>query len=478
MASYERLSMEDTQFLAYETATNPMHIGGLMLFDGGPLATADGGVDIETFRKGVASVLHHVPRFRQRLKWIPVAKHPVWVDDPHVDIPYHVRHTALPRPGSMQQLKGLVGRVMSQQLDRDKPLWEYWVIEGLEAGGFALFTKIHHCMMDGTSGSDLSHVLMNVTPEWQLAEPPPWRPRPEPEDSELFFDALRRRAGQPREAWGRLTGFFRGEHARDELGTRLRALASSMSAAREPARSAIGASRSGHRRADWWVTELEPLKQIRRKTGVTLNDVVLATVAGAFRRFFELRGADPADNPVKTAVPVNVRDEGDHELGNKISTWIFELPVAQPEPGQRLEAIARTTNELKESHQALGTHLMMQFAEFAPTAILSLAARAAEGATDTFVTNVPGPQFPLYLFGARLRHMLPQVPLLPGMGLGIGVMSYDGQLGWGVTADASVVPDVGDFMASLRLSADELARAIGIPTAARASADDPDGARR
>ena len=164
-SQYDRLSMEDTQFLVYETSTNPMHIGSLMVFETGALATEEGGVDIEAFRKGVASVLHHVPRFRQRLKWIRVDKHPVWVDDPYVDIRYHVPHTALPRPGTSRQLKDLVGRIMSQQLDRDKPLWEYWVIEGLEEGRFGVFTKIHHCVMDGTSGSDLSHVLMSVEPE-------------------------------------------------------------------------------------------------------------------------------------------------------------------------------------------------------------------------------------------------------------------------------------------------------------------------
>jgi WS/DGAT/MGAT family acyltransferase len=168
--------MEDTQFLVYETPTSPMHVGGLMIFERGPLATEDGGVDIETIRKGVASVLHKVPRFRQRLKWIPVANHPVWVDDPHLDIRYHVRHTSLPRPGSMAQLKQLVARVMSQQLDRDKPLWEWWVIEGLEDDAFAVFTKIHHCMMDGTSGADLSHVLMNVEPEWSYGATSSRRP--------------------------------------------------------------------------------------------------------------------------------------------------------------------------------------------------------------------------------------------------------------------------------------------------------------
>lgn len=455
--NYDRLSMEDTQFLVYEKPTSPMHIGGLMIFERGPLGLPDGSLDIDTFRKGIESVLHHVPRFRQRIKWIPVANHPVWVDDPHVDIRYHVRHSSVPRPGTQAQLKEMVGRIMSQQLDRDKPLWEYWVIEGLENDCFAVFTKIHHCMMDGTSGSDLSHVLMNIEPTWEYKAPPPWRPRPEPPDSELLRDALVRRAGQPLEAVRQLTSFFRGaEDLTEELSTRLKALSDTFGAGSDTATSPVSGALSPHRRADWREMDLEPLRAIRRETGHTLNDVVLAVVAGAFRRFFEYRGEDPNQTQLRTTVPVNVRADDDRSLGNKISTWIFELPVFEADPKKRLELIAETTNALKESNQALGTHLLMQFAEFAPTSILSLAARAADRVCDTFVTNVPGPQFPLYMFGCRMQALLPQVPLLAGMGVAVGLMSYDGRIFWGVTSDAQIVPDVDQFGDAIEASFAEL----------------------
>jgi WS/DGAT/MGAT family acyltransferase len=455
--------MEDTQFLVYETPTSPMHVGGLMIFERGPLATEDGGVDIETIRKGVASVLHKVPRFRQRLKWIPVANHPVWVDDPHLDIRYHVRHTSLPRPGSMAQLKQLVARVMSQQLDRDKPLWEWWVIEGLEDDAFAVFTKIHHCMMDGTSGADLSHVLMNVEPEWSYVEPPPYVPRPEPSDAELLRDAVVRRARQPFEAARRLGHFFReAEDLGGQLQTRLRALGATLGSGAEPASSPITGALSPHRRADWRVMSVAELRAIRRKAGTTLNDVVLAIVAGAFRGFFEHRCVDPDQTKLKTTVPVNVHADDDRELGNKISTWMFELPIDEADPIRRLELIAETTEELKQTQQALGTHLLMQFVEFAPTSILSLAARASQGVCDTFVTNVPGPQFPLFMFGARMRLLLPQVPLLPGMGIGVGLMSYDGKVCWGFTSDAKLVPDIEEFGDALEASFAELGDAYGV----------------
>lgn len=455
--NYDRLSMEDTQFLVYEKPTSPMHVGGLMIFERGPLGLPSGGLDIDTFRKGIESVLHLVPRFRQRIKWIPVANHPVWVDDPHLDIKYHVRHSSVPRPGTQGQLKEMVGRIMSQQLDRDKPLWEYWVIEGLEDDCFAVFTKIHHCMMDGTSGSDLSHVLMNIEPAWEYTEPPAWNPRPEPPDSELLRDALVRRAGQPLEAVRQLTSFFRGvEDLTDELSTRLKALGDTLGAGADTATSPVSGALSPHRRADWRVMDLEPIKQVRRETGHTLNDVVLAIVAGAFRRFFEWRGTDPNETKLRTTVPVNVRADEDRSLGNKISTWIFELPVYEPDARRRLDIIAETTSSLKESKQALGTHLLMQFAEFAPTSILSLAARAADGVCDTFVTNVPGPQFPLFMFGCRMRNLLPQVPLLAGMGIAVGLMSYDGKVCWGITSDAQIVPDIDKFGDAIEASFDEL----------------------
>ena len=258
----------------------------------------------------------------------------------------------------------------------------------------------------------------------------------------------------------KIGSFFRNTDGfGDELKARFQALGATMSAAREPAVSPVAGSLTSHRRSDWLVMELEPLKQIRRETEATLNDVVLAVVTGAFRYFFEGRGADPDATPLKTSVPVNVRADDDRSLGNKISNWMFNLPVHEPDPVRRLHRVGELTRELKESNQALGTHLMMQFAEFAPTSLLSLAARASDGAVDTFVTNVPGPQFPLYMFGAKMIHMLPQVPLIAGMGIAVGLMSYNGTICWGVTSDAEVVPDIEDFTAAIETSFTDLIEA-------------------
>lgn len=461
---FEPLSMEDAQFLIWEEPNTPMHIGALMLLDRGKLGTPGGGVDIEKFRQGVEGVLHQVPRFRQRLRWIPVAGHPVWVDDPHVDIRYHVRHTSLPQPGTMEQLKAMVGRVMSQRLDRSKPLWEYWVIEGLDDDRFAVFSKVHHCMMDGGAGSDLAHVIMGIDDSWSPPEVQPWQPRPEPSNLELMRNALSRRARQPLDIAGDLWNFVRRtDDLSGELVRRGKAIGELVSAQMGNEPSPLYGELSPHRLADWAVMPLEEMKAVRRVAGGSLNDVALAMVTGAFRRFFIDRGLDPARAPVTSSVPVNIRASDDPELGNHVSTWLVDLPIEEPDARRRLEKVMETTARMKATDQALAARLMMRMIEFGPTSMLSLALRAQDGVADTFVTNIPGPQFPLFLFGAEMKAMMPQVPLLPGMALGIGVMSYDGKVCWGLTADSKLVPDVSDFRLALVAAYEELCAAWAVP---------------
>jgi diacylglycerol O-acyltransferase len=476
--SYDRLTALDHSFLFLERPHAPMHVGSVAIHEIGALASREGGVDIDLIRRGIAGVLHRIPRYRQRLGWIPLEGTPVWVDDESFDLDYHVRHTSLPRPGDAAQLRQLAARVMAQRLDRARPLWEMWVVEGLEHDRFALLSKVHHCMIDGVSGVDLMNVLMSPSPDAEILEPVPFVPRPAPSAFELLRDEAIRRTRLPFEAVRDVRKLVReAEDARREIAVRVRALRETLGGVlHRAAPTPLNERVSPHRRFDWLVLPLDELKAVRRALGGSLNDVVLTIVAGALRRFFEQRRFPLDGVDFRAMAPVSVRAENERgRLGNRVSAWIVPLPLAEPDPAVRLKTIAACTEELKHKRQAVAAQVLTQAADWTPATLLALGARnvTRQLPFHMVVTNVPGPQLPLYLLGSRMREIFPVVPLLDGLGLGIALFSYDGKLCWGFNADWDLVPDLDLLVGFVRDAADEL-RGL----AARARREPKRGPRR
>jgi len=460
---YDRLSAQDNSFLLFETPYVHMHVASTLIFETGPFRTAEGGVDVERFRRATEAILHRVPRYRQKLHWIPGFQHAVWVDDPRFNLDFHIRHTALPKPGSAAQLKRLSARVMSQPLDRRRPLWENWLVEGLDGGDrFALITKIHHCMIDGASGMDLSQIMMSISPEVpEIEPPPPFIPKHAPSRFELWRAEVTRSFGTPFRIARDLRRFSEEtDDVRDEIRTRLRAVIKmagmGMSADETPLNGPVGP----HRRFDWWRIPLAEMKAMRHALGCTINDVVLTVVTGAVREYLILRGVDPTSLTFRVSSPVSVRnDEDKGKLGNHVSSWVIPLPISEADPRAQLAAIHAETARLKEERTALGVQTIMKLAEFTPSTLLTLGARSASGPINTIVTNVPGPQFPLYLQGARLLELYPQVPLLESLGIGIALASYDGHVHWGFNSDPDILPDADVFVEQIRASYARVAQA-------------------
>lgn len=465
--SYDRLTALDNSFLLLEKPHAYMHVASTGIYEPGPLATPEGGVDIELVKRGIQGVLHRLPRYRQKLAWIPLERQPVWVDDERFNLDYHLRHTSLPRPGDEEQLKRLSARVMGQRLDRTRPLWEMWIVEGLEGGRFAVINKVHHCMIDGVSGVDLMTVLMSTAQDAEIPEAPPYVPRPEPGGFELLRNEIARRIKLPFEAARDARHLLNeARDARQELLSRLRALSETIGTTLRPASMTPLNQRVGpHRRFDWTTMPIREIKEIRRALGGSLNDVVLTIATGAVRRFLQLRRVDPAELDFRALAPVSVRTQDQRgKLGNRVSAWILALPVGEPDPREQLKAISRRTGRLKSSKQAVGAEVLTQVAEWTPATLLSLGARNATRLLpfNLVVTNVPGPQLPLYLLGARMEEIYPYVPLTENLGLGIALFSYDGKLGWGFNADYGLVPDLGEFVTAVRDSFQGLRAAAGL----------------
>jgi len=465
---YERLSFLDNTFLAMEGPTNPMHVGATLVFSRGDLGTEDGGIDIDSIRAFIGNRLQYVHRYRQRLEWIPIERHPVWVDDASFDLAYHIRHTALPRPGTEEQLRVLAGSILSRSLDRSRPLWEVWVVEGLPDGGFALVSKVHHCMVDGVGGVDLLKVLLAPMPTDDLGTPGEYEPRPAPTRSQLLADEVARRMKAPREAVQSVRKLVDESRAMsEELRQRLLSMTASARsgwfsrASATPINRRIGPSR----RVDFLHTDLEQVKAVKNSLGGTVNDVVITAVAGAVRDFLiEERSTDVAALDFRAMVPVSTRGEWPlTESSNAVTMWLVDLPIDEPDPVQRYARVRERTDHLKETDQATGAALLTQSASFTPSTFLSMAARVAAATARPFnmtVTNVPGPQIPLYLLSARLRRIFPTVPLWVNHGIGVALFSYDGALDWGIVADWDTIPDIERFTAHLRSSLGELHAAV------------------
>ncbi len=459
---YDRLSVVDNSFLAIEGATTHQHVAGATVFDAAPLARADGGLEIDRIRAYIESRLPLIPRYRQKLVGVPFGTRHVWVDDEHFNLDYHVRHTSLPRPGTLRQLKRLSARIVSQQLDRAKPLWEIWIVEGLEGGDrWSMVAKTHHCMIDGVSGVDLMAVLLSPDAAIPRVEPTRWIPRTPPSQFQLLRDELCRRVRQPLELWHDLATpllspgtFVAG--VREQLEAVGEALgAASERASETPINRPIGP----HRRFDWAMMELADVKAVKNKLGGTVNDVVLTTVAGALRRFLERRCVNVDVLRLRASVPVSLRTgEQQGTLGNQIALWMTELPVAERDPVLRLAKVSATTARLKHSRQAMGAQVLAAVSEWTSSTLLSVAVRLTTRSRpfNLVVTNVPGPQMPLYMLGSQLREFYPMLALLENQGLGVALFSYDGHLCWGFIADWELVPDLHDFVLDIECAFEEL----------------------
>jgi len=459
---FERLSALDDSFLEIENGSSHMHIGSVAIFDGGPLATPEGGVDIERVRALMRAVLHRIPRYRQRLGWTPVFGQPVWVDYGRFNLDYHVRHTHLPKPGDERQLKRLAGRLMSQELDRGKPLWEMWVVEGLQEGGFALVSKAHHCMIDGVGSVELTGAVMRTTAEVDPTfeeSPPRWIPRPAPSPLALFLAELRHRVAAPLTMATAMTRAVTAPvrsaaAAREALGGVIDALGAGLTpASATPFNVTIGP----YRRFDWTVADLGALKAVRTRHGGTVNDVVLAVLSGALGRFFRRRGIEPARLDFRVMVPVNVRDAATRgDVGNRVAMMVVRLPLDERDPVRRLQRTTEQTRVAKGSRQVTGVQSIESLSDATFTTLMVDFARltALSRPYNMVVTNVPGPPGPVYIAGTRMVACYPLVPLFANQALGIALFSYDGRLHWGFNADWDVLPDLHDLVESVERELD------------------------
>jgi WS/DGAT/MGAT family acyltransferase len=463
---YERLSVQDSSFVIFEGPGTHMHVSAVSLFDLGPLAGSDGRLDIDRLRAYVASRLHILPTYRQRLDFTPVTRHPIWVDDAHFNLLYHVRHTALPGPGNERQLKDLAGRIMSQQLDRKKPLWEIWFIEGLRKRRFAMIGKIHHCMVDGATGVSVMTALLSASRDETFDDSPRFVPRPAPSRLTLISDEVTRRAATPVAALRAVRDALQQpERTRASITASAESVWQAIGAGfRVPANTPLNRPIGTHRRIDWRSISLARVKDMKNKLDGTVNDAVLAIVTGALRRFLRSRHVDVEGLDFRVVVPVNMRrGEGDPRYGNRVSALFVSLPIGESDPVAQFERIKEETQRLKDSRVAQGVDLLMDLAEWSRSDLLTYwGVRLVSSIRpyNMIVTNVPGPQQPLYLLGARLEATYPQLPLFENQGLGVAVMSYLGKINFGLVADWDLVPDLARFARSIDASVAALEEAV------------------
>lgn len=458
----DRLSALDAMFLGIESHSAHMHVGSISIFEGDALRAEGGGIDMGKLRRGMASVVSHTPRLRQRIEWTPLLGHPVWVDDHRFNLHFHLRHTMLPPPGDDRQLKEVIGQVMSQGLDRHKPLWEMWFVDGLAGGRVAQITKVHHCMIDGAGGVSLMLAMLSLDDD---PEPPPikhWVPSERPPAAQLLASELAHRASFPLAALRMANSALSGSSgARPSLRRAVESLGDLLQAGLSPASATtLNGQIGAFRRFEWLTTDLERIKRVKSHLGGTVNDVVLACVAGAMRSFLLGRGEDVARVDFRTAAPVNVRgaDNANSARGNFVSSLILPLPLDEPSALRRLERVKEATERAKGAQQALGAELLEELSDRLYPGLMVQIGRVVPllRPCNTIVTNVPGPTFPLYLLGARLVDIYPYVPLMAHTSVAIALFSYCGRMYWGFNADWDELPDLEDLVAAVRGELDAL----------------------
>ena len=467
----ERLSARDRLFLDLEGPSAPQHVAALCFLDAEPLQGANGGIDLARIRALVATRLHLVPRTRQRLAFVPIDQHPVWVDDVHFDLALHVLHDVLPKPGGERALKKLVERLLAEPLDRERPLWELWVIEGLSPGRCALLAKVHHCMVDGVGGFEWFATLLSAAPGEELAETPSWQPRPAPDRDELLRREVGRRAEQWLGALQRVPGWLDRREQIDELAARFSerasALGETLAAVLAPAPAApFNAPLGPTRSFEWRSLSMERASGLRKAIGGTLNELALACVSGALRDLMIAEGAATPDVTLRASVPVNRRGAEDASAGgNRVSLCLIDLPVGTADARERHARVCESSARAKASSQVEGLDLISEIAEWTTGALLGAAARVAMQSRpfNLVVTNIPGPRQPLHLLGARLEALAPAVNLADGLGLGVALVSYAGQLTFGCVADPELVPGLAAFADAIVASFEELEKSAATP---------------
>ena len=442
----DRLSTLDAEFLHIEDGISHMHIAGGCVFAGKPPSE-------EELVGLVAGKLHEIPRYRQRVRTVPFELgRPVWVDDPHFDIHYHVRRTALPAPGGDAEFDALMGRLMSQPLDRNRPLWETWLVEGLADDHWALVFKIHHCMVDGIAGVRLLEVLLDISPVTPVSEPRPWSPEPEQSGTELVLNAWAGLATDTITSARRLT---------EAVADPRRGLATASSTVRGLTRYArnlvsgpplsIEGTIGPHRAWAHSDASLADVKAVGRALGGTVNYVVLSVVSGGFRRLLETRGEDPETATIRSLVPVSTRGTDARGVpDNRVSAILFDLPVGVADPVARLVDVKAGMTDRKGSHMAEAGEAVTTIGDLVPPMVVGAITRAGsrmmrripQRTIGTVTTNVPGPQFPLYCLGREMLEYRPFVPIAHGVRVGVAILSYNGRLFFGVTGDGTTAPDV------------------------------------
>jgi diacylglycerol O-acyltransferase len=454
----DRLTSIDASFLTNETSNAHMHVGAVLIFEGPP-------PDYEDLVEHIGSRLRLVPRFRQKLAFPPIQTgRPFWIDDPNFNLTYHVRHSALPAPGSEEQLKNIAGRLFSQALDRSKPLWELWLIQGLEKNRFAIINKTHHALVDGVAGVDIATVIFDVKPVPEPIQRDDWVPRPPPASAELAARGAVELAETPFKLTRRATRAalhpFRTTRKVVEAGEALAEVAWNFTnpAPDLPLNVEIGS----HRRFTWTRGQLDDFKRIKDQLGGTVNDVVLTVVSGALRNWLRSRSIATEGLELRALVPVSIRTEDDHsQLGNRIAAMRGPLPVYIEDPVKRLGAVRAAMDGLKESKQALGAEVISRFNDFAPPTLLAQASRInfSTRLFNLIVTNVPGPQIPLYVLGRELQDVFPVAFLPENHALAVAIMSYNGGIDFGLLADYDSMDDVELFATALSESLGELLEA-------------------
>jgi diacylglycerol O-acyltransferase / wax synthase len=460
----EWMSAIDASFLHVENDVTPMHIGGVSLFEGPPPPFDD-------LKAMVEGKLALVPRYRQKVRFVPLAAgSPAWIDDPHFSLDYHVRHTAIPAPGGEQQLRQMASRIFSQHLDRNKPLWELWSVEGLADGRWALLSKVHHCMVDGVAATDLMSVMFSDTTDATPAARP-WSAEPEPSSIEVLARALLRAASPE----GQLQSLRRALTApRETLRTvaeTARAAAAASSSMRPVASNTLTGPIGPHRRWSWADVRLSEVKAVRAELGGTVNDVVLSVITNGFRELLDSRGehVEP-DAVVRTMVPVSVRRRGERGVyNNRVSAVFAKLPVGLADPAERLQRIRGEMDGIKQTKQAVAGDVLSSLSGFAPPLLLALGSRAITASPrlnmHTATTNVPGPQQPVQTLGRKMLESYPFVPVVGSIRIVVAIFSYDGGLYFGVTGDYDGAPDIDVLTRGIRSGMDDMLALLPRPTA-------------
>ena len=455
--AYQRLSAQDGSFIVVEGPGAPMHLSAVTIFETGTLTNRHGGLDVARFRAHVAARLPERGGYRQRIGFTPVGRRPVWVDDPDFDLRRHVHHVSLPAPGTEAQLRELAGQILSLPLDRERPLWEMWLVEGLGGGRFAVIAKLHHALVDGIAGMGLVQALLSSRPEAKSGPIRSFRPRPVPglahklvdEASHAFsgLGAVGDALLNPREATSRTA---------EGLGALWETIQSGLRA--QPP-TPINRPHGAQRRVEWASLDLHAIHDVRKRLDGTVNDVILSVVTGALRRFFRARRVKLGNLAFRVTVPVNLRSPDEAVGGNRVGALFIDLPLAERDPLRRFAMILDRTRRAKASRCAEGVDWLHRFLNWSHSDLLSsIGSRFIYGMHphNMVVTNIPGPGFPLYLLESRLLELHPQLPLFPSQCLALAALSYCGRVHIDWVADWDVVPDVERLASALEPAFAEL----------------------